>query len=1130
MRNLGLIITILLASFALPTSSFALGLGQIEIKSFLNQPLNAEIEVISARTGEIENLLVTLASRDSFKRAGLSRPRYLSELRFAVKISEDGDSAVILVTTKSAVKEPFLSFLVEADWSKGRVLREFTVLLDPPFYADIPAPVATVSQPPAPQPSSQSSTSSQPAISRTTTISRTTRSTLVPTPGVDELTMVQPVAPIALVAPPTVDDEQTITEPIALSDVVDDGIENLATDTIADQPVTMLVGDLLVEKGDTLWSFASQFKDSGHSMSQIMLAIQRMNPEAFDANNINHLKVGAVLRAPSAEQLERIGQREAYAEVLVQNCLWNEYVMRVTGATPVAMAGDGGDGGVSGDSNASLSDLSLLAPGDGDSDAAGLQGDGGNADQLSRDLAMAEEELDASQIENSELESRIAELEATLSKVQELQKMVEIEDDSLAQLQADQAAKAAAAEQAAAEQAAAEQAAAETAAAQAAAAEEQAILDQALETAMQAEQASAEAISSEIDAVFEELLAEESMQDGTEVQASAPPPVPAVVTEPIQEFITMLDDLIPEDFLATLTSVLDSLPSMDSILADPIMLGALGGIVLFLLVLVMVKRRKSGDPEYDDDEITVSSEDDLTLKDVDELTPIHVASESSEDESDVSLGGAEDLPDEVADISPIPSTPQAEIAESIAQDSAGEEQDDILNEVDVYLAYGLYDNAEDLLNQSLEANPERADYRSKLLHTYFATKNATKFLEQAETLKSMGTAAESYWDRVQAMGYALAPDNALFSGGKDSEINADDFGVAKPEAADLDIGASEDSTNFSTTDFNLDEDTEEPADDQNFVETLVREDSDLVEATQKLPNLEEVPKLDDEIDTGGVDSAVSEESADELAELEFSLDGEDEASGDSVDDAMDVNLPDDMEGSSTDDSVAESDELTMEFNMEETLVFDANDSADQESQEAENDDSTNIIDMVDGFVDDITAFELDNLDNNDSSQEFGSIDQDMDDTSLDDDLDVGGNIELDASDDEDDFEATALMSVGDEDSDDAGDDLSYDLDDESAMDEDLDSEPVKTGTFAPGDFDDPEELVVSETDIEDVNFDDIDDLMLPDDVDEVGTKLDLARAFIDMGDAEGARSSLDEVLTEGDEDQKAEATGLLKHL
>ena len=73
-------------------------------------------------------------------------------------------------------------------------------------------------------------------------------------------------------------------------------------------------------------------------------------------------------------------------------------------------------------------------------------------------------------------------------------------------------------------------------------------------------------------------------------------------------------------------------------------------------------------------------------------------------------------------------------------------------------------------------------------------------------------------------------------------------------------------------------------------------------------------------------------------------------------------------------------------------------------------------------------------------------------------------------------------------------------------------------------------MTASETSIDDLDFDNIDDLMLPDDVDEVGTKLDLARAFIDMGDAEGARSSLDEVLVEGNEEQKAEATNIIKHL
>ena len=1167
MRNLGLIITFWLAIIALPTNSFALGLGQIEVKSFLNQPLNAEIEVISTRAGEIDDLLVTLASRDAFKRAGLSRPRHLSELRFAVKKAEDGNSAVILVTTKSAVKEPFLSFLVEADWSKGKVLREFTVLLDPPYYAEIPAPAETASQSTAPQSTAPQSTAPQstapqPITPRPTISQPATPTTSAVTPIADEIVVIEPVTPIAIIAPSTAGDEQTITEPIALSDTSDADAQYLATDPIADESVTMVVGDLQVEKGDTLWSFASRFRDSGHSMGQIMLAIQRMNPEAFGAGNINHLKIGAVLRAPSAEQLDRLEQREAQAEVLVQHGLWNDYVVRVTGVTPVAMAGVGGDvGSDSGDSSdTSLSDLSLLAPGDGSSDAAGLQGEGADANQLSRNLAIAEEELEASRLENSELESRIAELEATLSKVQELQKMVQIEDDSLAQLQADQAAKAAA-QAAAAEQAAAEQAAA---------AEEQAILDQAMEAAKQAEQASAGAFSSEEEALLEELLAEEAKpESATEQQASVTPPAPVIVTEPMQQPDSMLDGIIPPEFLQMLTGVLDLVPPIDNILADPVMLGALGGVVLLILVLIFVKRRKGSDPDDDDDDdasITVSSEDELTLVE-EELTPIHTVSESSEEEPSASLDEVIEAQNDEVDISPVPSTPQAEIAESMAQESAPQEQDDTLNEVDVYLAYGLYDNAEDLLNQSLEANPERADYRSKLLDTYFATKNAAKFLLQAETLKAMGAAADPYWDRVQAMGYTLVPDNELFSGGKDSDINADDFGIAKPEAADLDIGASEDSTNFSTTDFNLGEeaeeaekleDLEESEETQNFVETVVREDTGEIEATQKLPNLDDLPGLDDEISADSDDSVDDEESSSELGELEFALDDNVDASDaeSDDDDAMDFNLPDDI-GADAGESVAEPDDLTMEFNMEETLQFNGNLSADQELdkeiEDAKNADDTNIIDMVDGFVDDVTAFELDHMDDNaGSSQELGSIDDDMDDTFLEDDqidegevieldessLDLSADgidldedsIDLDATDDEDDFEDTAFMSVVDEDVGDSDDEISFDLDDDPAMDADSDGSPAKTGTFAPGDFDDPEELAISETDIGDVSFDDIDDLMLPDDVDEVGTKLDLARAFIDMGDVEGARSSLDEVLVEGDENQKAEATGLLKHL
>jgi len=144
-RNLGLIVALWLTAF-LPINSFALGLGEIEVNSFLNQPLNAEIQVISARPGEIDDLLVSLASREAFSRAGLERPLHLSDLKFTVRKNESGDSAVIVVTTRDSIKEPFLNFLIEADWSKGRLLREFTVLLDPPFYADQPAAAETLGQ------------------------------------------------------------------------------------------------------------------------------------------------------------------------------------------------------------------------------------------------------------------------------------------------------------------------------------------------------------------------------------------------------------------------------------------------------------------------------------------------------------------------------------------------------------------------------------------------------------------------------------------------------------------------------------------------------------------------------------------------------------------------------------------------------------------------------------------------------------------------------------------------------------------------------------------------------------------------------------------------------------------------
>ena len=118
--------------FSLPVSVFALGLGEIEVSSALNQPLDATVDIVAFRPDEIEKLIVSLADLQTFNRAGLERPILLTKLRFKT-IERDDGTYYIQITSHRPVREPFITFLVEADWAKGRIIREFTILLDPPI-------------------------------------------------------------------------------------------------------------------------------------------------------------------------------------------------------------------------------------------------------------------------------------------------------------------------------------------------------------------------------------------------------------------------------------------------------------------------------------------------------------------------------------------------------------------------------------------------------------------------------------------------------------------------------------------------------------------------------------------------------------------------------------------------------------------------------------------------------------------------------------------------------------------------------------------------------------------------------------------------------------------------------------
>ncbi len=129
-----------------PAGVNAIGVGEIKLYSALNQKLLAEIPILVSSGEDISRIRVNLAPAAAFAKAGLPRPYYLSNLRFKPIHKADG-SSVIQVTSSEVIREPFLDFLLEVDWPQGRMLREFTVLLDPPvMFADA---VKVVQEPPA---------------------------------------------------------------------------------------------------------------------------------------------------------------------------------------------------------------------------------------------------------------------------------------------------------------------------------------------------------------------------------------------------------------------------------------------------------------------------------------------------------------------------------------------------------------------------------------------------------------------------------------------------------------------------------------------------------------------------------------------------------------------------------------------------------------------------------------------------------------------------------------------------------------------------------------------------------------------------------------------------------------------
>lgn len=378
------------------SSAMALGLGDIRVLSKPGQPLLAEIPVISADPSELENLRVALASPVTFERVGLQRPAGLvSELQFELTRNAQG-RAVVRVTSQTPVETPSLSFLVEADWGQGRLVREYSALVDAPASAlavaepEIVAPAGVLSD----------------TIVRDTPVAAATAAEPAPASAA-----AAPAAPRPRAAAPA-PAERAPAAPVAAD------------------------GSVTVQRGQSLSQIAGSLARGNQiSRDRAMIALLRANPEAFIRGNVNLLKQGAVLRMPGDTALAAVDAAEAAALVREHAAQWRQArtVPQPAGAPmPVAKA----DGAASSPAAATGARLEIAPALASDAAHAGTTTGttaGSEGDMLGNEqLRQAKEDIATRDAEIGDLKQRVAELEKLKEQQQTL---IAMKDNDLAAAQ-----------------------------------------------------------------------------------------------------------------------------------------------------------------------------------------------------------------------------------------------------------------------------------------------------------------------------------------------------------------------------------------------------------------------------------------------------------------------------------------------------------------------------------------------------------------------------------------------------------------------------------------------------------------------------------------------------------------------
>ncbi|WP_298447274.1 FimV/HubP family polar landmark protein [uncultured Marinobacter sp.] len=994
----------------------ALGLGEIELQSYLNEPMDAEIVLPQSRGVDPGDVFVNIAPERAYQRLGLQRGQFVGKLRFNVATSPDG-SLVVNVSSREPLREPYLNFLLELTWPNGRIMREYAVLVDPPVFAEDSGVAEQVRTPSA--------------QSRPATAGRSA--------------------------------------------------ESVRRQARVEQPRSSGYGSGTfgpTGPADTLWTIAATVRpDNSLSMQQVMLALQDLNPDAFIGNNINRLKRGQVLRVPTADQIRNRSRAEATRAVAQQNQEFQQ-PKRTVDATVAQQSA----AGVAGASQAGGDELKLLVADDEGNrsqvDGGSAGGDGQLAGGVDAGSAVVMEQLESTRRENDELNTRVDDLQ---DQVQTLQRLLELKNTQLAEMQQGAAAgdamveaetapvadtagvdstavesdtapeqgeTAAEPEQGeTAEDAAETELAGEAGQEQSAAETDPAGMEGAADQAETSGEATSETEATDITSDSEPTGDVTEVGQETDVAGGEAMPVTGEPSEqPAQPAETDAAEAKPQPKPAPVVEKGFPGNIIDAITGNTVYQIALGGGLILLLLLLLLLARRSANREkafYEQ---------------------LNNDPEGPEDTFDLTLDDEEPVQSEVAS--------------------------DALEEADTYVAYGRYDQAAQVLEAAISKEPSRTDLRLKLLGVYADNRDRESFEKQFGEIQTLND--DEALAQANELSARLEEAESMPSiDDLESQLRSDSFGEELETPAPLSDELLSDQAESAR---------EEQVENEfgDFDADLADFDLDALDTEEKnksddpieydLSGLE-LPKADDE------ESGVAEES--DFSSLEIDLDDSDESpeSALELDDALDSDFK--IEPETADESEVEADV--------ESLDLDSLDESFLDELDAE-------LDKVAGEDDELAGEEmeestLDDLELDVSDEDLALMEEFSDAAESDSDSLEGDELSLDD-------ELSLEDELGLEDA------LESEAD-ESLLDEDLPiaSEEVRDTVVKPP---------LSEIHEDDLGDDDDFDFLAG--TDEAATKLDLARAYIEMGDNDGARDILEEVALEGNGEQKAEAQDLLKNL